>query len=197
MLKIGLTGGIASGKSSVAKQLKDLGAVIIESDVLARQVVEPGTEGLDEIVARFGPKIVTADGSLNRSRLGEIVFTDDRARADLNRIVHPRVREATNRALREIPEGGVAVQVIPLLVETGQQHDFDKVVVVDVPESVQLERLMARNGLSREDAQARIAAQASRAERLAAADYVIENSGSFERTRIQVEELWRLLTEQP
>lgn len=193
MLKVGLTGGIASGKTSVANQLRDLGATIIDSDVLAREVVEPGTDGFAEVVKRFGNRAIGPDGSLDRPWLGSVVFLDENARRDLNAIIHPRVRKAARLMEAKVPDDGVAVQVIPLLVETNQQDDFDCVVVVDVPEEVQIKRLMARNGFTRPQAESRIRSQASRQERLAVADFVIDNSGSFEHTRIQVEELWRRL----
>lgn len=189
-LRVGLTGGIAAGKSIVARQLADLGAVIIDSDRLAREVVEPGTAGLAAIRRRFGDDILLPDGRLDRAKLAQIVFTDAQARADLNAIVHPLVRAEAIRLAALAPPDAVVVQVIPLLVETGQQDVFDRVVVVDLPEQAQLDRLMQRDRLTRPQAQARIAAQASRAERLAIADDVIDNSGSPEQTARQVRELW-------
>ncbi len=190
MVRIALTGGIASGKSLVSDELARLGAIIIDSDVLARQVVEPGTAALTEIVTRFGDDVLLSDGSLDRARLGEVVFQDNDARADLNAIIHPRVRSEARRREGEAPTGGVVVHVIPLLVETGQQSTFDAVLVVDVPEDLQLRRLMDRNGLTPEQAEARVAAQASRNDRLATADWIIDNSGEPEQTRRLVEELW-------
>lgn len=185
-----LTGGIASGKSLVADQLAELGAVIIDADVLAREVVEPGQPALEEIRETFGDEVFGADGALDRSALGRLVFSDDAARQKLNQITHPRVRERARELEAQAPQGSVVVHVIPLLVEIGQAPDFPFVAVVDVPEELQLERLMARNGLSEEDAKARIASQVSRAERLAVADWVIDNSGTQPETAAQVEALW-------
>ncbi len=190
MVRIGLTGGIASGKTLVSDQLGAAGALIIDSDLLARRVVEPGSTGLREVVERFGDQVLHPDGSLDRAHLGEMVFADAGARADLNAIVHPRVRAEAYRIEQAAPRDAVVVHVIPLLVETGQQDKFDSVVVVDVPEDLQLRRLMERNGLTRDQAEARVAAQAPRSERLAAADWVIDNSGTPEQTRRRVEELW-------
>lgn len=189
-LHVGLTGGIASGKSAVAELLAGHGAMIIDSDLLARQVVEPGTPGLAAVVARFGPGVLAPDGSLDRPALGRIVFADPCARADLEAIVHPAVRSrAAELAAAALP-GSVVVQVIPLLVETGQADDFDRVVVVDVDPAVQLARLRSRDGFSAAEAQARVAAQASRQGRLAAADDVIDNSGTPAELAEAVDRLW-------
>ncbi|RMB59706.1 dephospho-CoA kinase [Tessaracoccus antarcticus] len=190
MVRIGVTGGIASGKTLVADELAGLGAIVIDADVLARQVVQPGTTGLAEIVLRFGSEVLQPDGSLDRARLGDVVFRDDRARADLNAIVHPRVRAEATRLEEASPAGAVVVHVIPLLVETGQQNSFDGVIVVDVPEETQVERLMRRNGLTRQQAHDRLNSQVSRQERLAAADWVVDNAGAPERTRRLVGDLW-------
>ncbi len=188
--RIGLTGGIASGKSSVAEMLERLGAVVIDADVLAREVVQPGTEGFSAVVERFGEAVVAGDGGLDRPRLGQIVFGDPRARADLEAIIHPRVRALARESEATAPPGSLVVHVIPLLVETGQEDSFDGVVVVDLPVPVQLARLRARDGLTEEQASARIAAQASRERRLAAATWVVDNSGSPEDTHRQVQALW-------
>lgn len=174
-LRIGLTGGIASGKSTVAEMLADCGAVVVDSDVLAREVVEPGTDGLARIVERFGDQVLT-DGRLDRPALARIVFSDADARRDLEAIIHPAVRSRALELEAEAGPDAVAVLVIPLLVETGQQTSFDAVIVVDVPEELQRQRLIARDRMSVEDANARIAAQATRADRLAAATLVIDNS---------------------
>ena len=190
---VGLTGGIASGKSAVADLLAARGAVIVDSDVLSREAVEPGTPGLAAVVRRFGCGVLGPDGTLDRARLGEIVFEDAAARADLNAIVHPAVRASAVERISRTPHDAVVVQVIPLLVETGQAGAFDLVVVVDVDPEIQLRRLMSRNGLTRPDAEARVAAQASRAERLAAADVVIDNSGTLADLDPQVDALWRRL----
>jgi dephospho-CoA kinase len=175
-MRIGLTGGIASGKSTVAAILADLGAVIIDSDQLAREVVEPGTDGLDRIHRRFGDAVLTPDGRLDRPALGRIVFGDAAARADLEAIIHPAVRRRAAELEAAAEPDAVVVQMIPLLVETGQAGSFDAVIVVDVPADVQRQRLMTRNQMSAAEADSRIAAQADRQQRLAAADVVIDNS---------------------
>lgn len=190
---VGLTGGIASGKTAVADLLAERGAVIVDADVLAREVVEPGTPALAAIEERFGCDVLRADGTLDRPALGRIVFSDAAARADLNAIVHPAVRRRAAELTAAAPKGSVVVQVIPLLVETGQQASFDLLVVVDVAPAVQLERLVRRDGLSMSDARARVAAQASREARLAAADVVIDNSGGPADLIPQVDALWERL----
>ncbi|WP_232548615.1 dephospho-CoA kinase [Propioniciclava soli] len=196
MKRIVLTGGIASGKSTVADLLAGHGAVVVDADVLAREVVEPGTAGLAEVVARFGEGILLANGGLDRAALARIIFADAAARADLNAIVHPRVRalarERRAAALASNP-GAVVVDVIPLLVETGQAEMFDVVVVTDAGEEAQIARLRHRDGLSDADARARLVAQASRAERLAVADLVIDTSGRKEDLPVRVGELWEQL----
>ena len=195
MLRVGLTGGIASGKTTVSNELLRRGAVIIDADVLAREVVAPGTVGLVRIVEHFGSKVLTADGSLDRSALASIVFADEKARAALNAIVHPLVRKRAKELESLAHSDAIVVHVIPLLVETGQVADFDVVVVVDISEEAQICRLVERNSLTREQAQARIAAQASREERLAAADIVVTNHGSRAELLSQCETLWNKLLE--
>ncbi len=190
MLRIALTGGIACGKTLVSDELAALGAVVIDSDLLARQVVQLGSTGLQEVVERFGSSVLTADGSLNRPALAELIFSDAASRADLNAIIHPRVRAEAAGLEGDAPTDGVVVHVIPLLVETGQQDTFDGVLVVDVPEDVQLRRLMERNGVSSDQARARTAAQAPRLERLAAATWVIDNSGDPQLTTHALRQLW-------
>lgn len=189
MLRVGLTGGIASGKSTVAEELAARGAVLVDADLLAREVVEPGTPGLAAVVARFGPEVLQGD-RLDRAALGRLVFADAEARHDLERIIHPRVRARAAEIEASADAGAVVVHVIPLLVETGQAHDFDVCVVVDLDPATQLRRLRERNGLSADEARARIEAQASRAERLAVADRVLDNEGSPEELRRQVADLW-------
>ena len=193
-MRIGLTGGIASGKSTVARELERLGAVIIDADVLARDVVALGTEGLKAVVARFGNSVLAADRSLDRSVLARVIFADPQARADLNAIIHPRVRERAAELEAAAPAGAVVVHVIPLLVETGQQDDFDAVVVVDTTVEEQLRRLTRRDSLTQTEAEQRVAAQASREERLDAATHVIDSSGPVRETMRQVDELWRSLS---
>jgi dephospho-CoA kinase len=192
-LRVGLTGGIASGKSLVAAELAASGAVVIDADVLAREVVEPGTEGLAAVVARFGDEVLQS-GRLDRARLAQIVFADPDARRDLERIIHPAVRARAGELERAAPPDAVVVHVIPLLVETGQQDRFDVVVVVDADSETQLARLSARDGLDAVQAGARLAAQASREQRRAAADIVIDNSGSVTDLKAQIGSLWQFLT---
>lgn len=186
---MGLTGGIASGKSTVADELARRGAVIIDADELAREVVEPGTPGLAAIVRRFGEG-VQRDGRLDRAALAAIVFADPQARRDLEQIIHPEVRRRAAEREAALPDTAVIVHVIPLLVETGQQSDFDLCVVVDVDPQTQLARLMARGPMSREEAESRIAAQATREQRLAAADIVIHNVGAITDLTKQMDDLW-------
>ncbi|GAA1433925.1 dephospho-CoA kinase [Microlunatus lacustris] len=189
MLRVGLTGGIASGKSTAAAELEAHGAVLVDADVLAREVVEPGTAGLEAVVARFGPEVLDGD-RLDRAALGRLVFADAGARRDLEHIIHPRVRARAAEIEAAADARAVVVHVIPLLVETGQADDFDLCVVVDVDPATQLERLRERNGLSAPEAQARLDAQASRTERLAVADRVLDNGGGPEDLRRQVGDLW-------
>ncbi|MFJ3957915.1 dephospho-CoA kinase [Arthrobacter sp. NPDC090010] len=193
MLRIGLTGGIASGKSLVATRLAEHGAVLIDSDVLARQVVEPGTPGLAAVRAAFGEGVIATDGSLDRAALGALVFAEPAQRARLNGIVHPLVREAAAQLVATSSPEAVVVQDIPLLVETGQQGDFDVIVVVDAPDEVRIARMMEHRGMAREDALARIAAQASREDRNAVAHVVLVNDGSREALLEQVDALWAKL----
>lgn len=193
-MRIGLTGGIASGKSTVARKLEQLGAFTIDADVLARDVVALGTEGLKAVVARFGNSVLAADGSLDRSVLARVIFADPQARADLNAIIHPFVRERAAELEAAAPVGAVVVHVIPLLVETGQQDRFDAVVVVDTTVEEQLRRLTRRDGLTQTEAEQRVAAQASREERLGAATHVIDSSGPVRETMRQVDELWQNLS---
>jgi len=187
---IGLTGGIGSGKSLVAQLLAERGATVIDADVLARAVVAPGTPGLAAVAERFGGQVLRPDGMLDRVALGRIVFADPAARRDLEAIIHPAVRSRARALTAAAPDGAVVVQVIPLLVETGQQGDFDQVVVVDVDPEVQLSRIMLRDGLSEADARARLRAQASREARLDAADVVLENNGKPEDLVAAVDRLW-------
>jgi dephospho-CoA kinase len=193
-MRVGLTGGVASGKSTVSAILAELGAVVVDADLLAREVVAPGTPGLAAVVAEFGDGVLAADGSLDRPALGAVVFADEAARRRLEAIVHPLVR-ARGRALEEAaPAGAVVVHDIPLLAETGQAAGFDAVLVVDVPVETQVERMVSQRGMSREDAEARIAAQATREERLAVATYVVDNTGTREDLRDRVTEVFEKLT---
>ena len=194
MLKVGLTGGIGAGKSEVSARLRELGAVVIDADRIAREVVEPGTPGLAAVVAEFGEEILLPDGSLDRPKLGSIVFKDPDRLAKLNAIVHPLVGERTQELMDAAPEDAIVVYDVPLLTENNLGDLYAVVVVVDAPVEVQLERLTGRRGMSEEDARARIAAQATREQRRAIADHVIDNSGSLEDLRAQVDALWEDLT---
>ena len=184
MLRVGLTGGIGSGKSEVARRLVARGAVLIDADVAAREVVVPGSRGLKRIVAAFGDDVLSPDGSLDRARLGGIVFGDPELRAKLNAIVHPLVREWMAAAERTAvqaagPPGPVIVHDVPLLAESRGKGGFDLVLVVDVPPELQIERLVSQRGMTPDQAGARMNAQASRERRLEVADIVIDNSGSL------------------
>lgn len=193
MLRVGLTGGIASGKSEVSRRLAERGAVIVDADVLAREAVQPGSEGLAEVVEAFGDGVLTPDGALDRAALGAIVFADSGRREMLNAIIHPRVRARAAQIGAEAAAAdpdAVVVQDIPLLVETGQAGRFDLVVVVDAPDDVRVARLRARNAMPESEARSRMAAQATRQERLAAADHVIANTGSLAELHAAVDRLW-------
>jgi dephospho-CoA kinase len=196
-LLVGLTGGIASGKSVVADMLEQLGARVIDFDVLARRVVEPGEPAWYDIVDHFGPGVLDKDQAIDRRRLGRIVFADDSERAVLERLTHPRIRQEFVREVRAInarEPDRIVVAVVPLLVEGGLESRFDHVVVVFATEEQQIERLMRRDVFSRDAAGARLAAQLPIQEKLSSADTMIDNSGSLEHTRHQVEELWARLT---
>jgi len=187
---VGLTGGVASGKSTVSALLAELGAVVVDADLLAREVVAPGTEGLAEIVAAFGPGVLTTDGELDRPAVGALVFADEGKRRTLEAIIHPRVRERSAELEAAVPPGAVVVHDIPLLAETGQADRFDAVVVVDVPVEVQRERMVRLRGMTPSDADARIATQATREQRLEIATHVIDNTGSLEELRARVEQVY-------
>ncbi len=195
MTSVGLTGGIGSGKSEVARLLAEHGAIVVDSDALAREAVAPGTPGLAAVVAEFGPEVLAADGSLDRARLGQVVFADPGRRRALEAIVHPYVRRRSAELAAGAPASAVVVQDVPLLVESGLQKHFDVVVVVDVDEDTQVRRLVAARGMAEADARARIAAQASRADRLAAADLVVTNDGDLAALRARVDRLWVELAE--
>lgn len=190
MLRVGLTGGIAAGKSLAARTLQELGAVVIDADALAREVVEPGTDGLAAVVGAFGPGMLDGEGRLDRPALASVVFADADKRAALNAIVHPRVRaRAAELESRAAPET-IVVHDIPLLVETGQHKNFDFVLVIDAPLKERIRRMAADRGMSEESARARIAAQAGAAEREAAADVVLVNDGPAEQLAEAVRNLW-------
>jgi dephospho-CoA kinase len=194
MLRVGLTGGIGSGKSTVSARLAELGAVILDADKAARAVVEPGTPGLAAITEAFGVRVLAADGSLDRARLAEIVFADEAALSTLNAITHPLIH-AYIRAAEEaaIDAGGddvVLVHDVALLAEWGRAKEFDLVIVVDVPVETQLKRLTGARGMAADQARARMAAQATREQRLAVADIVIDNSGTRADLDRRVDEVW-------
>ncbi|MFI0481645.1 dephospho-CoA kinase [Actinomadura sp. 9N215] len=193
MLKVGLTGGIGSGKSEVSSRLRERGAVVVDADKIAREVVEPGTLGLAAVVAEFGEEVLLPSGGLDREKVGRIVFGDADRLAALNAIVHPLVGERTKELMEAAPAGAVVVYDVPLLVENGLAGMYDEVVVVDAPEEVQLDRLVARRGMTEEDARARMASQASREDRLAVATRVIDNSGTLDDLKSQVDALWESL----
>jgi dephospho-CoA kinase len=195
MLRVGLTGGIGSGKSSVSQRLAALGAVVIDADQVARQVVEPGTPGLAAIVDTFGPGVLRADGALDRAALAAVVFADERALAQLNAITHPLIRLGVKAAEDAAVEAGgddlIVVHDVPLLAEgLRTSTEFDVVVVVDVPVETQVERLTGPRGMPEDQARARIAAQATRDQRLAVADIVIDNSGTPADLDHRVAEVW-------
>lgn len=191
--RIGLTGGIASGKSTVSAILTGLGAVVIDADRLAREVVAPGTPGLAQVVAAFGPEVLTATGEMDRPAVGAIVFADESRRRLLESIIHPRVRERSDALEAAAAAGSLVVHDIPLLAESGLAAAFDAVIVVDVPVEVQLDRLTGLRGMTREDAEARVAAQATREQRRAVATYVIDNTGTLEDLRQRVTEVFEEL----
>ncbi|MEB3196306.1 MAG: dephospho-CoA kinase [Candidatus Sericytochromatia bacterium] len=191
---IGLTGGIASGKTAVSDILASLGAAIIDTDMLAREVVQPGQPGLAEVVASFGPEVLQADGQLNRGALAQRVFADEEARQRLNGILHPRIRALTAERLTAARAAGhhaAAVLVVPLLFENGLETTVEESWVVDVPEALQRDRLAHRDGLTAGEVDARLASQMSRAERLARADRVILNTGDRAQLREEVLSTWR------
>ena len=189
MLRIGLTGWIGSGKSTVSALLAERGARIVDADVLAREVVAPGTPGLTAIVDTFGEKVLTADGALDRPALAAVVFGDPAARATLDGIVHPLVRARAVELISALPADAVVVQDIPLLVETGQADSFDLVLVVEADPETRVARLVQR-GLPEGDARARIAAQATDEQRRAVADVVLDSSGTQEALAAQVDRFW-------
>ena len=189
-IRVGLTGGVASGKSTVSAAMAELGAVVIDADALARDVVERGTPGLAQVVEAFGEDLLTPEGDLDRPAMGRLVFADEEARKKLEEIVHPLIYERIVELEGAVPPGGVVVHDIPLLAENGRAGDFDAVVVVDASPEVQLERMIRDRGWSREDAESRMRAQSSREDRLAIATYVIENTGTREDLRRRVAEVY-------
>ncbi|GAA0408864.1 dephospho-CoA kinase [Streptomyces luteireticuli] len=195
MLTVGLTGGIGAGKSEVSRLLAAHGAVIIDSDRIAREVVEPGTPGLAAIVAEFGPAVLAPDGALDRPALGALVFADEGRLAALNAIVHPLVRARSAELQAAAAPDAIVVHDVPLLAENGLAPLYDLVLVVDAGEETRLDRLVRLRGMAEEEARARMAAQATREQRLAVADVVIANDGPVEELAARVDEVWAALRE--
>lgn len=195
-MRVALTGGIGSGKSTVARMLAERGAVVVDADAIAREIVEPGTAALREICEAFGDDVIDDDGRLRRARLAQIVFADSDALSRLNAITHPRIAERSAELIASAPADAVVVYDMPLLVEQGPAalQGWDAVVVVDAPDEVRIERLAAR-GIDAADARRRIDAQASRAERIAVADYLVDNGSDLGTLAGHVDGLWRSLTE--
>jgi dephospho-CoA kinase len=188
--KIALTGGIATGKTYVATRLREAGVPMVDADTLAREVVTPGSPALAAIRKRFGPDAVRRDGTMDRVRVGQIVFKDKRARLDLEAIIHPAVIKAINDFFNALPKRTpFAIADIPLVYETGRDKDFDAIIVVACPREMQLQRLMERNKLSKEDAERRLAAQLPIDQKVKKASHVIKNDGSFEETDAQIKAL--------
>lgn len=196
MLLVGLTGGIGSGKSTVGQMLVDRGAILVDADQVAREVVEPGTPGFDEVVEHFGDDVVGDDGTLDRARIADVVFRDDDARQALNEITHPRVGEEMARRVSEAPDDAVVVMDIPLLAEGDPERarGYEAVLVVEAPRDVRLQRLEER-GMDPADAEARMARQASDADRRAIATHVLDNGGTLAQLEVQVDAVWADLTQ--
>ena len=192
-MRVGLTGGVASGKSTVSGLLAELGAVVIDADQLAREVVERGTPGLAQVVEAFGEELLTPDGDLDRPAMGRLVFGDEEKRKRLEAIVHPLVFERYAEIEGSAPADAVVVHDIPLLAESGRADTFDEVIVVDAPTELQVERTVRDRGWTEDEARSRIAAQATREQRLAVATIVIENSGTLDELRARVREVWEQL----
>jgi len=194
-VRVGLTGGIASGKSTVSTMLRELGAIVIDADALAREVVEKGTPGLTAVIEEFGPELLTPEGDLDRVAMGALVFNDESARRRLEAIVHPLVFERIVDLEAHAPDGAVVVHDIPLLAESGRasapdRGGFDAVIVVDAPPEVQVERMVRDRGWTETDAHSRIAAQATPEDRRAIATYLVDNTGTVEELRHEVEKIY-------
>jgi dephospho-CoA kinase len=192
-MRVGLTGGIASGKSTVSAILRELGAVVIDADRVAREVVARGTSGLTAVVEEFGPGILTEEGEMDRAAVAAIVFGDEGARRRLEGIIHPLVHQEVARLEEQAPPEALVVHDIPLLAESGRAGTFDAVVVVDASEESQVTRMVRERGWTEDEARARMGAQSSRADRLAIATHVLDNNGTVEELRRQVEELYATL----
>jgi dephospho-CoA kinase len=197
VITVGLTGGIGSGKSEVARLLAAHGAVVVDADALAREAVAPGTPGLAAVVTEFGPEVLAADGSLDRAALGRVVFGDETRLAALEAIVHPYVGRRSAELMAAAAPGSVVVYDVPLLVEKGLQDGYDVVVVVDAADETRLRRLVEIRGMPEADARERMAAQADRQTRLAVADHVVANDGDLDALRLQVDRIWSSLSGSP
>ena len=195
MVTVGLTGGIGAGKSEVARLLASYGAVLIDADLISREVVQPGTEGLAAVVAEFGPDVLAEDGTLNRPKLGSIVFADEERRKALGAIVHPLVGRRSAELQEAAGPDAVVVHDVPLLTENGLAPLYDLVIVVDADPATQLDRLVRLRGMSEDDARSRMASQAGRRQRLAVADIVIDNDGPRDALEPQVRAAWERLRE--
>lgn len=194
MLTVGLTGGIGAGKSEVARLLAAHGAVVVDADALAREALAPGSDGLAQVVDAFGPDVLTADASLDRPRLGRIVFANPEQLARLNAIVHPYVGRRSQELMAAAPDDAIVVYDVPLLVENDLGAGFDVVVVVDAPDQARLRRLTTVRGMTETDARARMASQAPRSARLAAGDEIVVNEGSLDDLEDAVTGLWERLS---
>ena len=192
MYLVGLTGGIASGKSYVASLLEELGASTVDADQVAREVVVPGSTGLVQVVGAFGFEILSPSGELDRAKLGEIVFTDPEKRIELEKILHPLIKARTTQLISEQPSG-IVVYAVPLLVEANVHYPFDTIITVEAGVENQVSRLMKSRQMPESDARARINAQTSSADRVARANFVIDSSGTKEQTKLQVVEIWKQL----
>jgi dephospho-CoA kinase len=190
---IGLTGGIGAGKSTVAAALAEHGAVVIDADHVAREVVQPGKPALLAIIEAFGPSILLPNGELDRAALGNIIFGDDEARARLNSIVHPAVRERTMEYFRAAPQGSVVVYDVPLLIEAGNDYPYDLIVVAMASEEVRTHRLVELRGMTEAEARSRIESQATDAQRYDVADVIITTDGTMAETYEQVDNLWKTI----
>jgi dephospho-CoA kinase len=193
MKLVALTGGIGSGKSTIARRLAEHGALIIDADQVAREVVEPGTPALAQIASLFGQQVLSSEGSLNRGALGEIVFSDPTKRLQLNAIVHPAVQQRTQELFSQAPQDAVVVYDVPLLVETQNEYSFEEIIVATAPENVRIERLMEHRGMLESEAASRIESQAPEEDRLKIASHVIDTSGDISHTYSQVDALWTQL----
>jgi len=197
MQLIGLTGGIASGKSAVASRLAERGAIVVDADALAREVVEPGSPALAQIAKKFGPKVIAADGSLNRAALGALIFPSPKKRAALNAITHPAVAARSHElfaAAAAADPDAIVIYDVPLLVDAGRADEFDMIVVVNASTATRVSRMIEHRGMTRDEALHRINSQATDTERLAIADVVIDANGTLEETLQQADALWEKLS---